>query len=451
MIRAASWPRLVAAVGAAAAANALVAFVLAQRGGSSGAAVAVLPALLIAVGAIVASDRRILLGLALGLGFTFSFLTAPLPIGGKPLFVTDIVVLLALGAAGVRRLIAKEREAGSSSARTPVLGWPLLFFALAVFVALLRGHARYGQTLFGSPLRVVFYAGIAAAILHLKPLQVHRTIVAVFYGGAVWMLLNSAYFLATGKHQTDQIQLSTGGTRVLSLSVAILASGSLFLALLNLTIHKSFRLRALDFAIANIALFEIVLAFGRTTFIAVAAVLPLLCIGFRDVRSSLLTILPLTLPILIVTGIYVTKAAPPIEAVLRQFHQSPLIGVGFGRQTTFTLDVSDVYGPGVQIEETISQDPHDSYVWLLAGGGILLLSSFLLLVLAYLRDAWLRLRGAVDGHERVVIIWAVATLFVYLTNTAAGPVLGDPPLLLVIWTLLVLPAVVPRRRPGPVR
>ena len=45
------------------------------------------------------------------------------------------------------------------------------------------------------------------------------------YGGTVWMMLNAAYYLATGTSQTDQINLSTGGLRVLSSTVGLYLGG----------------------------------------------------------------------------------------------------------------------------------------------------------------------------------------------------------------------------------
>jgi len=464
-------PQAAAVLGATASANLLVALVLAHRGVGNGVLLAALPVVVIGFGALVASDRRVLLGAALGFGLTFGLLNTALPLpGGKPIFAADLVVAAALGSWMAARALGHSPHPSATRFRTPALGLPFVLFASAVGVALLRGHERYGQPLFGQPMRLIFYAGIAAAIVDLNAHLVRRLLNVVFYSGAFWMLLNALYYLATGRHQTDQLQLSTGGTRTLSLGVAMLVSGSLFLALLNLGIHRSFRLRALDFTVASIALFEIVLAYGRATFIAVAVVLPILSVGIRNTRRALLTILPLTIPILIVVGFSLERATPTLaptfikridatsgndanvrwrvaanEAVLRQVHESPLIGVGFGRPTTFTLDVSAIYGPGATQQETIAQDPHDGYVWLLATGGILLLSSFLLILAAYYRDAWLRLRGAAHDDERLVIVWAASTLLVYLINIATEPFLGNPSSLLVVWALLVLPAVVPRR------
>jgi hypothetical protein len=77
---------------------------------------------------------------------------------------------------------------------------------------------------------------------------------------------------------------------------------------------------------------------------------------------------------------------------------------------------------------------------LLAGGGILTLSAFLLLVLTFAVDAVRRLRRAPDAYQRLIIIWSMATLCAFLINAAAGPVLSDPRMLLTIWAIMLLPS-----------
>ncbi len=382
MVVEARWPRPAALLAAGLLANVLVAAALALRGGGVGGIVAALPIIVLAFAALVSSERPVLLGAALGLGLTISYLNVPLPIpGGKPIYASDVVAAAALAAAALRSTLnRRSRDAAKAKAPRPaVLGWPFVLFSGIVFLDLLRGHARYGQSLLGQPARFIYFAGIAGAILHLNAKQVHRALTVVFYGGAGWMLLNAMYYIATGKHQTDQTNLSTGGTRWLSLSVAMLVAGSLFLAILNLSIHKSARLRSLDFAVAGVALLEIALAQGRATFLAVVLVLPFLFLLFRGAGRAVLVMLPLTLPILIVAGFIVVRAAPNLvptlverisntsssdlnvrwriaasTAVLEQYHQSPLTGVGFGRMTTFQLDVSSIYGPGA-VQENVTQ------------------------------------------------------------------------------------------------
>ena len=112
-------------------------------------------------------------------------------------------------------------------------------------VAAYRGHVDYGRQLVGEPIRLVLYAGIACAMVRLTPEKAYRALVAVFYLGTVWMSLNAAYYLASGGSQVDTSDLSTGGTRVLSGSVAMYMAAALILALLNLGIDHHPRRRAL--------------------------------------------------------------------------------------------------------------------------------------------------------------------------------------------------------------
>jgi O-antigen ligase len=122
--------------------------------------------------------------------------------------------------------------------------------------------------------------------------------------------------------------------------------------------------------------------------------------------------------------------------------------VGFGRQTTVNFTQTDRYGVQVaQLQTTITQDAHNSYLWLLAGGGIACLASFLLVLLVFFCDALRRARNAVDEHERIIVVWSMATVFVFLLNALTGPVLSNAMLMLAIWTLLLLPSIVRKRSP----
>ena len=94
----------------------------------------------------------------------------------------------------------------------------------------------------------------------------------------------------------------------------------------------------------------------------------------------------------------------------------------------------------------LSQDPHNSYLYLLSGGGLFTLVAYLLLILAAFVEAWRRFRSAATERERALIIWAAATLFIFLINALAEPVLTDPRLVLSIWTLMLISAVVPLRK-----
>jgi O-antigen ligase len=117
------------------------------------------------------------------------------------------------------------------------------------------------------------------------------------------------------------------------------------------------------------------------------------------------------------------------------------VGVGFGRESTFFVNVK--YGDAtVPVRQTVIQDPHNDFVYLLAGGGILALGSFALLLAAFARQARRALRLAARPEERVLVLWSCVTLFAFLVNAGSGLTLDAPASLLTIWTLLVLPSAV---------
>ncbi len=97
----------------------------------------------------------------------------------------------------------------------------------------------------------------------------------------------------------------------------------------------------------------------------------------------------------------------------------------------------------------IEGDPHNGFLYLLAGGGALALGGFLIVVAFYLQDAWRRLLSARDRTERSLVVWAVTTWFVFLLHAVVEPVLTYPSMILTIWILMLLPVLVPlRRRPS---
>ena len=438
-----------------AAANALLALVLAHRGASSSALLALLPLAIVLFGMLVSSHRAVLLAAALGLSMTIPILNKPLPLAPGRLYPTDIIVILALMAWLARRLTLPA-EARPRSPTTPLLGAPLIFFACVTMWAALRGHYAYGANLFGGPVRLFAYVLLVFALVDLDARTTYRTIVAVFYAGTVWMFLNAIYHYATGTSQTDQVDLSTGGARILALSTAIYLAGGLFLALLNLEIDRSARRRAVHVLIAALALAGIIVAYARATYLAVAIVVPVFLIFLPRLRRGLLSMLPICIPFILLAAIALPRVAPTLEptfvnrvvksnssdvnvewrqaaagALWQQVRESPINGVGFGKTATFRF---------AGILETITQDPHDSFLYLLAGGGILALSGFFLLLVTFAADAVGQLRRGTDPYKRLIVLWSTATLFTFLVNAAAGPVFSDPVMLLTTWTVMLLPS-----------
>jgi O-antigen ligase len=427
-------------------------------------ALALVPVVAVALGSLIASNRAILVFAAIAIN-----LFAPLPLSdalplqiGIEVFPSDILVLLAVASWVAAWLLGPE-EARPSSLRTRVLGWPLLLFGITLFAAVIRGHERYGATLISVPTRFLLYAGIALAVTDLKPREAYRWLVGLFYAGTVWQALVAVYGYATGTSATSAVVLSTGGERVLAGSTAMFMAGALMLALLNLELDHSARRTALHLVMAALATFALVSTFQRTTFAVVGLLVPLALLAFRHIGLRTVAFLPLLAPFLVLVALLVPKADPSlfptlsdrvtaspstdtsanwrrraIAAVWTQVREAPVTGVGFGRTASFKIN---------NVRTTLTQDPHNQFIYLWAGGGLLLLGSFVLLLLVYLTESWRRFKGG-TREERPLIFWAVSLWFVFLVNSATGITLTSPPLLLVFWILMVLPMIVRREDLG---
>jgi O-antigen ligase len=309
------------------------------------------------------------------------------------------------------------------------------------------------------------YAGIAAAIGGITPAVAHRRLTWVFYTGTVWQALLACYHLASGTSQTNSVHLSTGGARFVALSIAMYLAAALVLALLNLELVEKGGRRWTHLAVAGLATFVIAVAFGRTTFAALAIVLPLLFLALRKMRRTVLTYVPLAVPVLALAIVTILTVAPSVGATLTQrlslgrvsagndtavitrqrkykatlegIGDHPVFGFGFGRPVEYT-------NPDRSITR-IQGDPENTYVYLLAGGGAFALGAMILLIVAFFADAVRRLRQA-RGVERALVIFAMALAFVIFLNTLSGPVLTQPDAILTVWIAMLLPALVTRGR-----
>lgn len=457
-------PRLLALLGllVAVAANAALAAGL-TIGMKAIVLLALLPLLVFALAGLATAGAWPLVFVAFALPVTQHALNKPYPVGGGlSVWVSDVIVLVALAC------WIGSRLAGGTihMPRTPVLGWPYLVFVGVLLIALLRGHEAWGQSLVGEPTRLFLYAGIAGAIASLEPKRALRGIVLIAYVGTVWMLLNAAYYIATGTSQTHSEDLSTGGTRVLSGSVSIYLAAALFLALLNLQLDAGARRRGVHVVIASLALVGVALGYFRAVFVVVALVVPLLLLR-RRVRGPLVSVAPFALPFVVLFALFLPRVAPDLvpnlvdrvsaspradanvqwrerasAAIWEQAESSPLIGVGFGKSSYLTVFDESQSGLILPRRETLGQHGHNSYLWLLAGGGLVTLGAFLLLVATYFVDTIRRLRRTRDLHERTLLVWCMAALIGFLIPGLSGPVLGGPPLLLCIWIVLLLPSIV---------
>lgn len=440
----------------------LMAYVLSRGSLAAAAMLAAAPLAGLGAAAFLGSDRSALAFAGFALTLTVPAVNGPLPYTGSvSIFAADLVVLAGVGAWLPSRLTSGARLTRPRAYRTPVLGAAFGLFALATVWAVIRGNEAYGVSLVGQPIRLAVYAAVAAVIVDLDPAKAWKGLTAVFYTGAVWEAMNGIYYIASGSSQTDAFSLSTGGTRFLALDVSLYVAAALFLALLNLEFDASRRRRALHLFVLLVASFDVVIAFGRGTYVSVALVSFVLILAYRQIRMTLLRSIPVLAPLLIIAIIFVPQqvrdVAPTFidrvnptlqtdaavqwrekanEAILNQFQESPVIGVGFGRGATFTLDGQ---------EWVIDQDPHNSFVFLLAAGGLVLLGSFVLLLLVFAYDTWRRFRSAVRPEERLLVLWSLVTLFAFLANAVAEPLFTYPSVLLTMWMLLLLPSVVPLR------
>jgi O-antigen ligase len=419
---------------------------------------AMVPVVLVAIGSLIASNRAILIFAAFALNLLSPFTpqgALPLP-GGVNVYPSDILVLLAVGS-WVAAWLINPAEARPSSLRTRVLGWPLLLFGVMLFAAVVQGHDRYGEELIGVPLRLVLYAGIAAAVTDLTPRDAYRWLVGLFYLGTVWQALVAVYGYATGTSFTSADELSTGGQRVLAGSTAIFMAGALLLALLNLERDRPAGRTALHLTMALLAAFALISTFQRATFAVVGLLVPLSILAFRRIGARTAAFLPLFAPFLVLVVLLIPNVLPDFfptladrltaspstdtsaqwrvkasSAVWNQVQESPITGVGFGRQASFVSDTGRTH---------VGQDPHNQFLYLWAGGGLLLFGSFVLLLLVYLLESRRRFRQATN-HERRLIFWAVSMWFVFIVNSLSGIILTATYLLLPFWIVMVLPMVV---------
>jgi O-antigen ligase len=341
-------------------------------------------------------------------------------------------------------------------------------FGSLLLIATVRGHFTYGTSLFSQSLRLVFYAGIGAALCGVRPEFLYKMVVRAVYVVVVWQFLKGTYFLATHTVTTGTFHLSTGGQRSLSGTTAAYMASGLFLAILNLQVDRDARRRLLHISIAGLALVAILLAFNRTTFLAVALILPLLVLR-RETFRPLVSFVPLIAPVVVLGLIALVSLKPTLvttfthrvslhpkndlsvewrqrayAAVGAQVRESPLVGVGFGRKSYF--DVPSTPGGRPDQQVVITQDAHEDYLWLLAGGGALLLAAYLGLIGAYLYDVRRRLKSVLHPYQRVLVLWSLSTVATYLLGSFTSPLLVQPFDALTLWAMLLLPTVVPLRQ-----
>jgi O-antigen ligase len=419
------------------------------------AAAVFLPALIVVSVSIIGHRDWIIIA-ALLLTMLGGRLTDRLPgTGGIAIYPADLFVMLAVAGYVVERLLSvrgSRRERRSAF----VLTWPLALLVLTLMIGVVRGHARYGTSYLSEPTRIFVFSAIAVAIFSMRMPVAYRQIVRVFYSVTVVQALFGAYHLASGTSQTTSVTLSTGGTRALALTTAMFLAGALVLALLNLETDGQGR-RITHLAIAGLAAFGIVISLGRTTYAAVGVLVPVLFLGLRRLRRTMLAYAPLFLAVIAASAALGFQLDPSLgstlgnrfnthvggdtslvqrqrkfAATLKGFGDEPILGLGFGRPVSFTT----IDGR----QQTFSGDPENSFIYVLAGGGILALGALILLILSFFADAFVRLRRA-TGEDRALIMFAMSLVFILLVNALSYPLLSDAGLLLVLWIAMLLPTV----------
>ena len=448
--------------------SALMVIVWTRSDATTAFAFAALPLVAFCAALLVQSQRTVLLGAVLFLPLSgVPGSQSPLPLPGATVFPQDVILALALGAWAFERLIFGRHTRPDPVPRTVVVGWPFVLFSLAIITATLRGHYAYGTALFGQPLRLVLYAGIAVALVKMSVDSLYSVIRTALYAGTLVTMLWACYHIATGTSQTYQVDLSTGGSRILAISTSVYCASSLFFALLSLQLSPKGGTRMLHLGMAVLSLFGVVLGFGRAVFAATALVCLVLLLVSKAVGGAVFSVIPLALPFLVLVGLMIPKVTPELvdaaqarisaspsadanvqwrleasKAVLAQVREEPLIGVGFGRSAEFYMPVLSSSGYWVPVRVETDQDPHNSFIYLLAGGGLAALGSFVLLLLAAGYDGVRRYRNTSDPKSRLLLVWVAASLFTFLLNAATEPTLTSPSDLLTIWLLLLIPAVV---------
>lgn len=421
--------------------------------------VAALPLLGLAVAAVSLQARWVLLFAGFGLAYYGAPLSDRLEVGGTGIWASDLVVAVAV-AGWLIEWMMKPSVRRPRLNRTVVLGVPCFLFALALLIGAARGHERYGTSIIGMPLRLGLYAAIATAMTGLTTRQALRGLTIVFYVGAVFQAGVASYHIATGTSATEYLNLSTGGIRYIGITAATYAAGSVWLALLNLSRDRAHA--SLHLVMLAISSYTVLVAYTRTVYLALGIVILVGLLTSAPVRRAALVAVSLLLPFLVIAVLAVATLQPDIvatfterlstpasqdssvgwrgrayQAVLTGVGDERMLGVGFGRTASFSINGQPNFVEG---------DPHNGYIYVYAGGGIVALSALILLILIYLGDVARRWRWA-DDEGRTLLAFALGTWLIFMIHAGAEPIFTEPMMILSIWSLMLLPSIVRDKRP----
>jgi hypothetical protein len=233
----------------------------------------------------------------------------PQAIEGVSVFPSDLIVLAAIASYFAVRYLSTAAEQ-PRMLDTLVLKWPLLVFALLLLPGIWRGHERYGESLVSQPLRLVFYAGLAAAMTEITARQGFRLVTLGLYAITVWQSILAVYYVVTGTSQTPISVLSTGGNRVLSLTTGMFLGAAVVMAIVNIDLETHTRRKLVHGIFGALATVGVVLAYGRTTFLALAVVIVFLAWALPDTRRMALSKWRWWVPALAVLAIGIGVAMP---------------------------------------------------------------------------------------------------------------------------------------------
>ncbi len=426
------------------------------------AAVAVLPVVGISLLALGLRGRWFLVLSALAASYIGGPLTDNLSVGPVNLWLSDIIIAIAV-AGWLADWLSRPTERRPRLPRAAVLGVPLLLLAIALLIGAERGNERYGASLIGMPLRLVLYAVIATAMTNVTPRQALRGLTVVFYTGALFQAGVAAYHIATGTSATDQLQLSTGGIRYIGLGPATYAGVSVLLALLNLARAREHR--AVHLGFLALSCVTVLVAYYRTIWLIVGIEILVCLVLSRQMRRVSMSAIPIVAPFLVIAVLTVATVKPDMiatfterlstpasqdssvqwranayQAVLSGVDEERLLGVGFGRTTSFSLNNQPNY---------ITGDPHNGYIYVYAGGGLIALGALILVMLVYLWEVARRWRWA-DDDGRTLIALSLGMWVLFMGHAASEPIFTEPQMILTIWIATLLPALV-SSRPRPTR
>lgn len=422
-------------------------------------AAAALPLTLVGLFTVALKARWLLVLAAIGIAYIGAPLTNRFGAGPVNLWASDLLVAIAV-AGWLADWLSRPRERRPRLPHAAVLGLPLLLLAIALLLGAERGSERYGASLIGMPLRLVVYAAIATAMTQVTPRRALAGLTFVFYAGVLFQAGVAAYHVATGTSATEHLNLSTGGIRYIGIGPATYAAASVMIALLNLARARTHRVVHLAFL--GIACLTVVVAYTRTVWLLVGIEVLVALVLSRNVRRVAFTSVPLVAPFLVIGVLTIATVKPDLittftgrlstpasqdssvqwrayayQAVLSGVDEERVRGIGFGRATFFSLNGQPNY---------ITGDPHNGYIYVYAGGGILALAALILVMLTFVWDATRRWRWA-DDDGRTLIAFAGVLWFLFMGHAASEPVLTEPMMIMTIWIAMLLPGLVPRTGP----